>query len=70
MQTSKQKQATKRNFTLMLLSGMIQNLKKSKIVCNNPILKKEFDKAITHLEYIQILCEESVTSDWNQYESR
>lgn len=70
MKTEKQKQARNRNFTIMLLSGMITNLKKSKIVCNNQNLKKEFDKAITNLEYIQILCEESITSDWNQYEPR
>ena len=70
MRTEKQKQAGNRNFTLMLLSGIMHNLKKSKIVCNDPILKKEFDKAITHLEYIQILCEESTTSDWNSYEPR
>ena len=65
MKTEKQKQACNRNFSIMQLSSMQQNLKSTKIRCNNSIIKREIDLILTHLEYIRILCEESTTSDWN-----
>lgn len=64
MKTSKQKKAMNRNFTIMQLKGILQNLKTMQDKTSNSEVKKALNTAKTYTDYALMLVSESNTEDW------
>ena len=65
MRTEKQKQASNRNYSLMVLIGIKTRLKDLKSRSNAEHFQNCIDTLITYVDYATILSEESTTNDWN-----
>lgn len=64
MKTTKQKQATNRNFTIRQLKGMLENLRMMQNKTSNTEIKKALNTAKTYTDYALMLVSESNTEDW------
>lgn len=65
MRTKKQKQASNRNYSLMVLIGIKTRLRDLKSRSNAEHFQNCIDTLITYVDYATILSEESTTNDWN-----
>lgn len=66
MKTSKQKQATKRNFALMRLQGMQTNLQQIKYDCKVKEIKDAISTIKTYVEYAEVLITDTTSEEWNE----
>lgn len=66
MKTSKQKQATKRNFALMRLQGMQTNLQQIIHDCKVQEIKEAISTVKTYIEYAEILISDTTSEEWNE----
>lgn len=66
MKTSKQKQATKRNFALMRLYGMRTNLKQIQHDCKVKEIKDAISTVETYVEYAEVLIKDTTSEEWNE----
>ena len=66
MKTSKQKQATKRNFALMRLQGMQTNLQQIIHDCKVQEIKDTISTVKTYIEYTEILISDTTSEEWNE----
>lgn len=66
MKTSKQKQATKRNFALMRLQGMQTNLQQIIHDCKVQEIKETISTVKTYIEYAEILITDTTSEEWNE----
>lgn len=66
MKTSKQKQATKRNFALMRLQGMQTNLQQIIHNCKVQEIKEAISTVKTYIEYAEILISDTTSEEWNE----
>ena len=66
MKTSKQKQATKRNFALMRLQGMQTNLQQIIHDCKVQEIKDAISTVKTYIEYAEILISDTTSKEWNE----
>ena len=66
MKTSKQKQATKRNFALMRLQGMQTNLQQIIHDCKVQEIKDAISTVKTYMEYAEILITDTTSEEWNE----
>lgn len=66
MKTSKQKQATKRNFALMRLRGMQTNLQQIIHDCKAKEIKDAISTIKTYVEYAEVLIIDTTSEEWNE----
>lgn len=66
MKTSKQKQASKRNFALMRLRGMQTNLQQIKYDCKVKEIKDAISTIKTYVEYAEVLIIDTTSEEWNE----
>lgn len=66
MKTSKQKQATKRNFALMRLYGMQTNLQQIEHDCKVKEIKDAISTIKTYVEYAEVLIADTTSEKWNE----
>lgn len=66
MRTKKQKQASNRNFQLMMLLGMKSNLQKMQSSTNNDYLKPKINTGIHVINVLINEIKDTSIEDWNE----
>lgn len=65
MRTKKQKQSTWRNWFIMKTAGMITEINRTYLFCNNPQVREKACDANKAIKALQEVLIDSKTEDWN-----